>query len=233
MSQITSDDVRKFLELPYDKKVDYSILILSTLGCGFLIILVLDPHYFKALHTATLCILAVFAGFLVWSLNQILWWCYATRLIKEFSKRLVTFLGWPNDVTAKVQNLIDEYPGMLYKFASAPFRQIGGVITIVCTVLGAITAHSLPSTWVLPYVLYLVAFASSYLLTLLVGKAASFGIQRLTPRHLTPLWRKLKRDKRFVAAVERLLNRAEYLLRKKDPLKGKALRPEKEPSVCG
>jgi len=84
------DDLKAFVHVDREKKIDTVLPLITTLIAGLIIILSISPEYLRELNPITLFLLSIACALPVWSLNQLLWWHLGRRVSGELVGKIVS-----------------------------------------------------------------------------------------------------------------------------------------------
>jgi hypothetical protein len=96
------DNIKSFIHVERDSKIDMILPIITTLISGLIIILSISPEYLRELNPLTLFLLSIACTLPVWAFNQLLWW----HLGRRVSSELVGKIAYVFDVSEKEKKAI-------------------------------------------------------------------------------------------------------------------------------
>jgi hypothetical protein len=215
------DDIKAFVHVDREKKIDTILPLLTTLIAGLVIILSISPEYLRELNPITLFLLSVACALPVWSLNQLLWW----HLGRKVSSELVGKVAFIFDVSGKEKKVLSFALGQLMKAMDImrfiPSKNIANLVTILTIYIGAAVIYF---TFNSPALLYGTIFA----LSLIIWLGGWFALHRTCRKiHVEPLknaWKQLKNDEELLARINEhfekiekmVLSRASLLVNEED-----------------
>jgi hypothetical protein len=227
------DDIKAFVHVDREKKIDTILPIITTLIAGLVIILTISPDYLRELNPITLFLLSVACALPVWSLNQLLWW----YLGRKVSSELVGKVAFIFDVSGKEKKVLSFALGQLMKALDImrfiPSKNIANLVTILTIYLGAAIVYFAFSS---PALLYGTIFA----LSLIIWLGGWFALHRTSRKiDVEPLknaWVQLRNNEELLGQInehfERIekmvLSRASLLVNDKDSVESVDLKEDTE-----
>jgi hypothetical protein len=227
------DDIKAFVHVDREKKIDTILPIITTLIAGLVIILTISPDYLRELNPITLFLLSIACALPVWSLNQLLWW----YLGRKVSSELVGKVAFIFDVSGKEKKVLSFALGQLMKALDImrfiPSKNIANLVTILTIYLGAAIVYFAFSS---PALLYGTIFA----LSLIIWLGGWFALHRTSRKiDVEPLknaWVQLRNNEELLGQInehfERIekmvLSRASLLVNDKDSVESVDLKEDTE-----
>ena len=206
---INLDDIKAFVHVDREKKIDTILPLITTLIAGLVIILSISPDYLRELNPVTLFLLSVACALPVWSLNQLLWW----YLGRKVSSDMVGKVAYLFDVTGKGKKVLSFALGQLMKALDVmrfiPSKNIANLVTILTIYIGAAVLYFTPGS---PPLLYGIIFA----LSLFIWLGGWFALRRTSRKiDVEPLknaWEQLKNDEELLAQINEHFVRIEKMV---------------------
>jgi hypothetical protein len=206
---INLDDIKAFVHVDREKKIDTILPLITTLIAGLVIILTISPDYLRELNPITLFLLSVACALPVWSLNQLLWW----HLGRKVSGELVGKVAFIFDVSGKEKKVLSFALGQLMKAFDVmrfiPSKNIANLVTILTIYIGAAVIYF---TFNSPALLYGTIFA----LSLIIWLGGWFALHRTSRKiDVEPLknaWEQLKNNEELLAQINEHFERIEKMV---------------------
>jgi hypothetical protein len=198
------DDIKAFVHIDREKKIDTILPIITTLISGLIIIISISPDYLRELNPFTLFLLSIAFALPVWSLNQLLWWHLGRRVSGELVEKIVSIF----DVSGKEKKVLAYALAQLMKALDVmrfiPSKNIANLVTIVTIYLGAAVIYF---TFNSPALLY----GTIFLLSLIIWLGGWYALHRTCRKiEVEPLkkaWEQLKNNEELLAQINQYFER--------------------------
>jgi hypothetical protein len=225
------DDIKAFVHVDREKKIDTILPLITTLIAGLVIILSISPDYLRELNPITLFLLSVACALPVWSLNQLLWW----HLGRKVSSELVGKVAFIFDVSGKEKKVLSFALGQLMKAFDVmrfiPSKNIANLVTILTIYIGAAVIYF---TFNSPALLYGTIFALSLIIWLGGWFALHRTCRKIDVEPLRNAWEQLKSEEELLARINEhfvriekmVLSRTSLLMNDKDSVESVDLKEE-------
>jgi hypothetical protein len=209
------DDIKKFVHVDRDKRIDMILPVLTTLISGLVIILLISPEYLRELNPFTLFLLSVACALPVWAFNQLLWW----HLGRKISSELVAKAAYIFAVSGKGKKVLSFALGQLMKAIGVmrfiPSRDIANLVTILTIYLSAVVIYFTSNS---PALLYGAIFSLS-LIIWLVGLYVLHRVSRkIDVEPLKVIWEQLKNNEELLMHINQHFERVEKMVHSRTSL---------------
>ena len=205
------DDLKAFVHVDREKKIDTVLPLITTLIAGLVIILSISPDYLRELNPFTLFLLSVACALPVWSLNQLLWWHLGRRVSGELVGKVVFIF----DVSGKEKKVLSFALAQLMKAFDVmrfiPSKNIANLVTILTIYLGAAIIYF---TFNSPALLYGTIFALSLIIWLGGWYALHRTCRKIDVEPLKNAWQQLKNNEELLANINEHFERIEKMVEK-------------------
>jgi hypothetical protein len=203
------DDIKSFVHVDREKKIDTILLFITALISGLIIILSISPDYLRELNPFTLLLLSVACALPVWSLNQLLWW----HLGRKVSGALVAKIVFIFDVSGNEKKVLSFALVQLMKAMDVmrfiPSKNIANLVTILTIYLGAAASYFTSSS---PGLLYGTIFALSLIIWLGGWYALHRTCRKIDVEPLKKAWDQLKNSEELLAHISQHFERIEKMV---------------------
>jgi hypothetical protein len=209
------DDIKSFIHVDRDKRIDMILPVLTTLISGLVIILLISPEYLRELNPFTLFLLSVACALPVWAFNQLLWW----HLGRKISSELVAKAAYIFAVSGKGKKVLSFALGQLMKAIGVmrfiPSRDIANLVTILTIYLSAVVIYFTSNS---PALLYGAIFSLS-LIIWLVGLYVLHRVSRkIDVEPLKVIWEQLKNNEELLMHINQHFERVEKMVHSRTSL---------------
>jgi hypothetical protein len=203
------DDIKSFIHVDRDKRIDMILPVLTTLISGLVIILLISPEYLRELNPFTLFLLSVACALPVWAFNQLLWW----HLGRKISSELVAKAAYIFAVSGKGKKVLSFALGQLMKAIGVmrfiPSRDIANLVTILTIYLSAVVIYFTSNS---PALLYGSIFSLS-LIIWLIGLYVLHRVSRkIDVEPLKVIWEQLKNNEELLMHINQHFERVEKMV---------------------
>ena len=203
------DDIKAFVHVDREKKIDTILLLITALISGLIIIISISPDYLRELNPFTLLLLSVACALPVWSLNQLLWW----HLGRKVSGALVAKIIFIFDGSGKEKKVLSFALGQLMKAIDVmrfiPSKNIANRVAILTIYLGAAAIYFTSSS---PGLLYGTIFALSLIIWLGGWYALHRTGRKIDVEPLKKAWDQLKNNEELLAHISQHFERIEKMV---------------------
>jgi hypothetical protein len=202
------DDIKSFVHVDREKKIDTVLPLITTLIAGLIIILSISPDYLRELNPITLFLLSIACALPVWALNQLLWWYLGRKVSGELVGKVVFIF----DVSGKEKKVLSFALAQLMKALDImrfiPSKNIANLVTILTIYLGAAVLYFTPGS---PPLLYGIIFS----LSLIIWLGGWFALHRTSRKiDVEPLknaWQQLKNNEELLENINEHFERIEKM----------------------
>jgi hypothetical protein len=209
------DDIKAFVHVDREKKIDTILPLLTTLNSGLIIIISISPDYLRELNPFTLFLLSVACALPVWSLNQLLWW----HLGRKVSGELVGKIVFIFDVSGKEKKVLSFALAQLMKAIDVmrfiPSKNIANLVTILTIYLGAAVIYF---TFNSPALLYGTIFSLSLSIWLGGWYALHRTGRKIDVEPLKEAWGQLKNNEELLTHINQHFERIEKMVQSRTSL---------------
>jgi hypothetical protein len=209
------DDIKAFVHVDREKKIDTILPLLTTLNSGLIIIISISPDYLRELNPFTLFLLSVACALPVWSLNQLLWW----HLGRKVSGELVGKIVFIFDVSGKEKKVLSFALAQLMKAIDVmrfiPSKNIANLVTILTIYLGAAVIYF---TFNSPALLYGTIFSLSLSIWLGGWYALHRTGRKIDVESLKEAWGQLKNNEELLTHINQHFERIEKMVQSRTSL---------------
>jgi hypothetical protein len=203
------DDIKAFVHVDREKKIDTILLLITALISGLIIIISISPDYLRELNPFTLFLLSVACALPVWSLNQLLWWHLGRRVSVEIIAKIVFIF----DVSGKEKKVLSFALAQLMKAIDVmrfiPSKKIADLVTILTIYLGAAAIYFTSTS---PALLYGTIFSLSLIIWLGGWYALHRTCQKIDVELLKKAWEQLKNNEELLAHINQHFERIEKMV---------------------
>ena len=203
------DDIKAFVHVDRDRKIDTILPLITTLIAGLVIILSISPDYLRELNPITLFLLSIACALPVWSLNQLLWWYLGRRVSAELVGKFVYIF----DVSGKEKKVLSFALGQLMKALDVmrfiPSKNIANLVTILTIYLGAAIIYFTSGS---PALLYGIIFSLSLIIWLGGWYVLHRTGRKIDVEPLKNAWEQLKNNEELLANINEHFERIEKMV---------------------
>jgi hypothetical protein len=203
-NMIHLDDIKAFVHVDREKKIDTILLLITTLISGLIIIISISPDYLRELNPVTLFLLSVACALPVWSLNQLLWWHLGRRVSGELIAKIVFIF----DVSGKEKKVLSFALAQLMKAIDVmrfiPSKNIANLVTILTIYLGAAAIYFTSNS---PALLYGIIFSLSLIIWLGGWYVLHRTCRKIDVEPLKEAWEQLKNNEELLAHINQHFER--------------------------
>jgi hypothetical protein len=203
------DNIKSFIHVDRDNKIDMILPIITTLISGLIIILSISPEYLRELNPFTLFLLSIACALPVWAFNQLLWWYLGRRVSSE----LVGKIAYVFDVSEKEKKVVAFALSQLMKAIDLmrfiPSKDIANLVTIITIYLGAVVTYFAFDS---PAFLYGTIFSLSLVIWLVGLFALNRASRKIDVKPLKMAWDQLKHNEELLRYINQHVERIEQLI---------------------
>ena len=209
------DDIKAFVHVDREKKIDTILPLITTLISGLIIIISISPDYLRELNPFTLFLLSVACALPVWSLNQLLWWHLGRRVSGELVGKIVSVF----DARGKEKKVLSFALAQLMKAIDVmrfiPSKNIANLVTILTIYLGAAAIYFTSNS---PALLYGTIFSLSLIIWLGGWYALHRTCRKIDVEPLKKAWEQLKNSEELLAHINQHFERIEKMVQSRTSL---------------
>lgn len=206
---IRLDDIKSFIHVDRDKKIDMILPVITTLISGLVIILLISPEYLRELNPFTLFLLSIACALPVWAFNQLLWW----HLGRKVSGELVAKVAYIFAVSGKEKKVLSFALAQLMKAIDVmrfiPSKDIANLITILTIYLSAIVIYFTSNS---PALLYGAIFSLSLIIWLVGLYVLHRTSRKIDVEPLKDVWDQLKNNEELLMHINQHFERVEKMV---------------------
>jgi hypothetical protein len=209
------DDIKSFIHVDRDKRIDMILPVLTTLISGLVIILLISPEYLRELNPFTLFLLSVACALPVWAFNQLLWW----HLGRKISSELVAKAAYIFAVSGKGKKVLSFALSQLMKAIDVmrfiPSRNIANLVTILTIYLSAVVIYFTSNS---PALLYGAIFSLSLIIWLVGLYVLHRASRKIDVEPLKVIWEQLKNNEELLMHINQHFERVEKMVHSRTSL---------------
>ena len=203
------DEIKSFIHVDRDKKIDMILPVLTTLISGLVIILFISPEYLRELNPFTLFLLSIACALPVWAFNQLLWWYLGRRVSGE----LVAKIAYIFAVSGKEKKVLSFALGQLMKAIDVmrfiPSKDIANLITILTIYLSTVVIYFTSNS---PALLYGAIFSLSLIIWLIGLYILRSTSRKIEVEPLKDVWDQLKNNEELLMHINQHFERVEKMV---------------------
>ena len=203
------DDIKKFVHVDRDKRIDMILPVLTTLISGLVIILLISPEYLRELNPFTLFLLSVACALPVWAFNQLLWW----HLGRKISSELVAKAAYIFAVSGNEKKVLSFALGQLMKAIDVmrfiPSKDIANLVTILTIYLSGVVIYFTSNS---PALLYGAIFSLSLIIWLVGLYVLHRASRKIDVEPLKVIWEQLKNNEELLMHINQHFERVEKMV---------------------
>jgi hypothetical protein len=203
------DDIKKFVHVDRDKRIDMILPVLTTLISGLVIILLISPEYLRELNPITLFLLSIACALPLWAFNQLLWW----HLGRRVSSEIVAKAAYIFAVSGKEKKVLSFALGQLMKAIDVmrfiPTKDIANLVTILTIYLSGVVIYFTSNS---PALLYGVIFSFSLIIWLGGLYVLRRNSRKIDVEPLKDVWDQLKNNEELLIHINRHFERVEKMV---------------------
>ncbi len=207
---INIDDIKSFIHVERDKKVDMILPILTTLISGLVIILLISPEYLRELNPFTLLLLSIASALPVWAFNQLLWW----HLGRKVSSELVAKMAYVFAISGKEKKILSFSLAQLMKAIDVmrfiPSKNIANLVTILTIYFSGAVLYFTSSS---PALLYGIIFSLSLIIWLIGLFILHRTSRKIDMEPLKNIWEQLKNNDELLMHINLHIERVEKMIK--------------------
>ena len=203
------DDIKSFIHVDRDKKVDMILPILTTLISGLVIILLISPEYLRELNPFTLLLLSIASALPVWAFNQLLWW----HLGRKVSSELVAKMAYVFAISGKEKKILSFSLAQLMKAIDVmrfiPSKNIANLVTILTIYFSGAVLYFTSGS---PALLYGIIFSLSLIIWLIGLFILHRTSRKIDMDPLRNIWDQLKNNEELLMHINQHIERVEKMI---------------------
>ncbi len=203
------DEIKSFIHVDRDKKIDMILPVITTLISGLVIILLISPEYLRELNPFTLFLLSIACALPVWAFNQLLWWYLGRRVSGE----LVAKIAYIFAVSGKEKKVLSFALGQLMKAIDVmrfiPSKDIANLITILTIYLSGVVIYFTSNS---PALLYGAIFSLSLIIWLVGLYILRRTSRKIEVEPLKDVWDQLKNNEELLMHINQHFERVEKMV---------------------
>ncbi len=207
---INIDDIKSFIHVERDKKVDMILPILTTLISGLVIILLISPEYLRELNPFTLLLLSIASALPVWAFNQLLWW----HLGRKVSSELVAKMAYVFAISGKEKKILSFSLAQLMKAIDVmrfiPSKNIANLVTILTIYFSGAVLYFTSGS---PALLYGIIFSLSLIIWLIGLFILHRTSRKIDMEPLKNIWEQLKNNDELLMHINQHIERVEKMIK--------------------
>ncbi len=207
---INIDDIKSFIHVERDKKIDLILPILTTLISGLVIILLISPEYLRELNPFTLLLLSIASALPVWAFNQLLWW----HLGRKVSSELVAKMAYVFAISGKEKKILSFSLAQLMKAIDVmrfiPSKNIANLVTILTIYFSGAVLYFTSGS---PALLYGIIFSLSLIIWLIGLFILHRTSRKIDMEPLKNIWEQLKNNDELLMHINLHIERVEKMIK--------------------
>ena len=203
------DDIKSFVHVDRDKRIDIILPVLTTLISGLVIILLISPEYLRELNPFTLFLLSIACALPVWAFNQLLWW----HLGRRVSGEIIAKAAYIFTVSGKEEKVLSFALVQLMKAIDImrfiPSKDIANLVTILTIYISAVVLYFTSSS---PALLYGSIFSLSLIIWLTDLYILHRTSRKIDVEPLKNVWDQLKNNEELLMHINRHIEKVEKMI---------------------